>query len=257
MSVLQISGCLIATGVVGLTTAVVGRFAGVALTVVISGMMAFFMTPIFSLRVDRSTDIAALAVQSVAGIVVTQTAHRRSSRRQIKQKPGLATAERPPMPRRILESSRLADVVPQLLEKYGDLRLRSADLSVEVDQCLRLTLSESELCRILSDIFRLAFARTNVRRVSTFASRRPSCERISVAAEYDNETTVPRLRILGRNDDHCRQVLTSNWPQRCSATWFDNGFAYIYQVAIQRPEDSTADALAVEVVSEPVTSAVK
>lgn len=41
--------------------------------------------------------------------------------------------------------------------------------------------------------------------------------------------------------------------RRESLAWFDNGFAFIYQVAIQRPDDFTASGLAIEAVSESVT----
>jgi hypothetical protein len=172
---LQIIGCLVATGIVGLTTLVAGRIAGVSLTVFACGFMAFFMTPIFSLRVVRNADIAVLVVQSVAGIVVIQTTHRKGRRQQ---QPDVTTRELLPLPRRRQEGSRLADAVPLLLERDRDLRLRAADLRVEVDQDQHIRLSEHELDRILTDILRLAFARTNVRRVSIYAARRPSCDRI-------------------------------------------------------------------------------
>ncbi|MEO8367608.1 MAG: DUF4118 domain-containing protein [Candidatus Solibacter sp.] len=229
-------------------TLVAGRIAGVSLTVVACGFMAFFMPPTFSLRVARNADIAVLVVQSVAGIVVTQTT-RRKGRRQ--QQADAITSEPLPLSRR-QEGSRIADVIARLLEKDAGLWLRSADLHVEVDQDQRIKLSEHEFDRILTDILRLAFARNEVtggtrsRRVSIYAAHRPSCDRISVSAEYDLEPTLPRVRIVGRNDDQCKRIPTSGWPPRCSATWFDNGFEYIYQVAIQKPVPCDSNSFAAE-----------
>lgn len=240
---LQIIGCLIATGIVALTALAAGRIAGLSLTVVICGFMAFFMTPVFSLRVARNADIAVLVLQSVGGVVVTQTGRRKGRPRQQRD---VITTEPLSLPLRRQEGSRLADLVPRLLEKDRELRLRSAELHVEVDQHQRVTLSEQQLDGVVADILRLAFARTDVRRVSIYAARRPSCDRISISAEYDLEPTLPRLRIIGRNDDHCMLISMPTWPPRCSATWFDNGFEYIYQVVVQKPGRRDSDSFSAE-----------
>jgi hypothetical protein len=211
--------------------------------------MAFFMTPVFSFRVARNIDIAALVFQGVAGIVVTQTARRKRQRQQ----PMVITTEPLFLKRRRQEGSRLIDVVPRLMKKDRELWLRSADLHVEVDEFQHITVSEQQLDGLVADILRLAFARTNVRRVSIFAARRPSCDRISVSAEYDLEPTLPRLRTVGRNDDQCIPMTMSAWPPRCSATWFDNGFEYIYQVAVQKPGPRDSDSFTAEPDDVPVT----
>ena len=226
---IEILGCFLAVGAVAFATATAGRLVGVLLTAVASGLMAFLMPPVFSLRVESSAGIAALVVNGVAGLLVAHTARPRRVPCRLAEPmqgcPARATAPDGPL---------LAERILQVIGRDAVLRGRTSDVYVHVDQNSHLSIAVSELDRILLDVLRLALSHSNVRRVAVYSSRRPEEECIRVAAEYAIEPMFPRLRITGRTDDSCAALAPPGWPDTCSATWFDNGFELIYQVRMKR-----------------------
>jgi hypothetical protein len=127
-----------------------------------------------------------------------------------------------------------AEAISRVLERDADLRRRASDVWVHVDQNSHSSVAADELDRMLLDILRVALSHSNVHRVDVYSSRRPAEECIRVAAEYAVQPAFPRVRITGRTDDSCAALALPRWPEACSATWFDNGFEFIYQVRIKR-----------------------
>jgi len=226
---IEILGCFLAVGAVAFVTATAGRLAGLSLTAFASGLMAFLMPPVFSLRVESSAGIAALVVNGVAGLLVAHTVRPRhapcSLAEPMQGRPARATAPDGPL---------LAERILQVIERDAVLRGRTSNVYVHVDQNSHLSIAASELDRILLDVLRLALSYSKVHRVDVYSSRRPEEECIRVAAEYAIEPVIPRLRVTGRTDDSCAALAPPGWPDTCSATWFDNGFELIYQVRIKR-----------------------
>jgi hypothetical protein len=107
----------------------------------------------------------------------------------------------------------------------------------EIDVCGELqetaAISEQELEQILSDVLRIALCRPEIRHVKVHIVRRPAMDQISVAAEYGENLSLPRIRILGRSDAG-RPVPTKSWPAHCSAICFDNGFDHSYLISIKK-----------------------
>ena len=70
---IEIVACFLAVGAVAWATAAAGRLVGISLTAGASGLMAFLMPPVFSLRVESDPGIAALVVNGVVGLLVVHT----------------------------------------------------------------------------------------------------------------------------------------------------------------------------------------
>ena len=227
---IEILGCLLAVGAVAWATTTAGRLVGITLTAVASGLLAFLMPPVFSFRVESGAGIAALVVNGVAGLVVAHKVRPRRQRSGVAQ-PAWRSPARPPA----MEGPALAEAISQVVARDACLRRRASDVGVHVDENSRLHLSADDLDRVLLDILRMAFSQSNVHRVDVYSSRRPGEECIRVAAEYAVSLESPRLRITGRTGDSCAALASPQWSRACSATWFDNGFEFIYQVRIERP----------------------
>jgi hypothetical protein len=88
------------------------------------------------------------------------------------------------------------------------------------------------LGEILTDVLRIAIEKPEVRRLSIYRVRRPAMGRVCVRAEY--AASPEGLRVTGRNDDRCAVLAMPGWPEGCSATWFDNGAEYVYEVSLRR-----------------------
>lgn len=227
---IEILGCLLAVAAVAWATAAAGRLVGITLTAVASGLLAFLMPPVFSLRVESGAGIAALVVNSLAGLVV---AHKFRPRRPPRGVTDLVRwgPARPPA----AEGPALAEAISQVVASDACLRQRASDVGVHVDESSRPPLSADDLDRVLLDILRTAFSQSKVHRVDVYSSRRPGEECIRVAAEYAVSPAPARLRITGRTGDSCVALTSPHWSNACSANWFDNGFEFIYQVRIEHP----------------------
>ncbi len=176
---IEILGCLLAVGAVAWATAASGRLVGITLTAVASGLLAFLMPPVFSLRVESGAGIAALVVNSLAGLVV---AHKFRPRRPPSgvAEPALRSPARPPA----AKGPALAEAISQVVARDPCLRQRASDVGVHVDENSRPPLSAGDLDRVLLDVLRTAFSQSKVHRVDVYSSRRPGEECIRVAAEY-------------------------------------------------------------------------
>ena len=120
------------------------------------------------------------------------------------------------------------------MEADADLKERLDDVEVDGELEGNVALSEAELDRLVLSLLRTAFTHTNVRHVGMYTGRQPTLDRITLVAEYDPSPALPRVRSLGRPETQCQVVQMEHLPPHCSATWFDNGYDYVYQIAIQR-----------------------
>jgi len=120
------------------------------------------------------------------------------------------------------------------METDADLKERLNDVEVDGELEGNVALSETELDRLVSSLLRTAFTHTDVRHVGMYTGRQPTLDRITLVAGYDPSPTLPRVRSLGRPETQCQVVRMDHLPPHCSATWFDNGYDYVYQIAIHR-----------------------
>ena len=99
---------------------------------------------------------------------------------------------------------------------------------VHVDQDSRATIATDDLERILVYILRIAFSHSNVHRMDSLFQPSPrgtlysTCRRTVPHAHSGNEDNWAKL-------DCCAELTLSNWPDTCSATWFDERFEFIYR----------------------------
>lgn len=223
----HIVSCILSVAAVALTTATAGRLLGISLTAIASALIAFSMPPVFSLRVANSGDLLMLVAQGVAGLFVAHTV-RTGRSKGVATRPSTSINAAPTQQHRPL----ISEAILRAMDRDARLRRRASDLHVYVDQFARPHVSISELDQIVLDILRTAFGRSNVQCVSVYSGRQPGVVRIRVVAEYELDPTLPRLRITGRSDDHCIALPTPGWPRGCTATCFDNGTEFIYQIQI-------------------------
>jgi hypothetical protein len=214
---------------VALTTATAGRLLGISLTAIASALIAFSMPPVFSLRVANSGDLLMLVAQGVAGLFVAHTVRTGRSKKWSPDPPQVSTL--PPQ----LHLPSISEAILRATDRDAGLRRRVSDLHVYVDQYARPHVSISELDQMVLDILRTAFGCSKVQCVSVYSGRQPGVVRIRVVAKYELDPTLPRLRITSRSDDHCIALPTPGWPRGCSATCFDNGTEFIYQIQIRGP----------------------
>ena len=120
------------------------------------------------------------------------------------------------------------------METDADLKKRWNDVEVDGELEGNVALSEAELDRLVSSLLRTAFTHKNVRHVGMYTGRQPTLDRITLVAGYDPSSTLPCVRSLGRPEAQCQVLQVDHLPPHCSATWFDNGCDYVYQIAIHR-----------------------
>jgi hypothetical protein len=226
---LEISGCLLATGGVALATATAGRVAGISLTVLASGLLALILPPMFSLRLETGAGIAALLVNGAAGLFVALTLRSRS-------RPSVPPARSEEWSVRAPRAVRpvLADAIWRVIERDAELAARAAEIQVHVDREVELAIAECDLGRMLRDILKLAFGHAAVHRADIYYTHRPEEDGIRVVAMYGSPSELPCQRITGRTCSSCEPLAHHEWPAGSSATWFDNGFERIYQIRMMR-----------------------
>lgn len=219
--------CTIAIGVVTIGCLCAGRFAAITLTIITTAMAALVMPPFLSFRVERGGDVALLLFQSIVGFVVASKlpAKDRGDRQTLRA----TQLERTCPTRR--GSYSLLTVVRKVREGDGDLGRKLSDLDVYGNVDSGIAVSEQELEHIVADVLRIALSHSNVQRVSVYAGRQPALDRITIEAEYDLTSPLPRIRMLGRSDSQCH-LQTDRWPPNCSLTLLDNGYEYIYLISI-------------------------
>ena len=225
----HIVSCILSVAAVALTTATAGRLLGISLTAIASALIAFSMPPVFSLRVANSGDLLMLVAQGVAGLFVAHTIRTGRSKEWSPDPPQASTLH--PQQHGLL----ISEAILRAMDRDAGLRRRASDIHVYADRFARPHVSISELDQMVLDILRTAFGRSNVQCVSVYSGRQPGVVRIRVVAEYELDPTLPRLRITSRSDDHCMALPTPGWPRGCTATCFDNGTEFIYQIQICGP----------------------
>jgi hypothetical protein len=229
---LGIIECVVAVGAIAVTSMSAGRIAAMTLTALTAATGALLMPPFFSWQVERTSDLLALLFQTIVGLVI---AYRWPARTRPKR---CSTVSGPiePFGRPARQTYPLAAILRRVMERDRDLEKRVGRLDVygELDGTIAVSaVSEDQLEKMFLDILRMAFSDSKVQHVSVYTGRQPARDRISVVAEYDLESALPGIRLLGRWDSQY-QIRTSNWPRNCSATYFDNGYEYIYLISIYK-----------------------
>ena len=185
---IEIVACFLAVGAVAWATAAAGRLVGISLTAVASGLMAFLMPPVFSLRVESNAGIAALVVNGVVGLLVVHTIRPRRAANRVAE-----PMQRPPARPPALDDCVLAGAILRTIELDASLRMRASDICVHVDQDSRATIATDDLERILVYILRIAFSHSNVHRIDVYFCSSPRGSMYSTCGRICCPIRIPSL----------------------------------------------------------------
>ena len=209
-------------------SAFAGRLAACSVTALWSAATAYFvMAPIYSFRVSSPRDVVALALYGTVGLVL---ARRAPVRRTPIERVVPTVAPPPPV---IVDLQRVIGEVA-LSSELGE-RLTKRGIEVASSSCLqRFPCSYADAVRMVSHVLALVLIEPQLRRVSFHAGRRPEERLLFVDAHRVWPPPPLRSITLGKRDEGCSRADFPSWPAHLTATWFDNGDARIYQIALRR-----------------------
>jgi hypothetical protein len=223
-------GIVIALG----SFALAGRLVGFCVAALWSAGTAYFlMTPLYSFRVSKSEDIAALAVYGAVGMVLAKmvpTTRRTASRQE---RPAVA------LPRALFfDPAAVLAAVTSSPEVASRLKERSIQFDTSYLTSWRC--SHADGVRVLSDVLETVLADPELRRVSLDLARKPGVDVLYVTAHRVWPPPQQRSITIGRRDEDCSKASFRHWPQHVSATWFDNGNGRVYQISFHAALNATS-----------------
>jgi hypothetical protein len=205
-----------------LASAILGRLAGLGVTVACGLLAAFFlMPPTFSLRIEDPADVIELAAYGCLGVSFLVIAPRKVRREQV-----VAGFDVSPSRREVRQNASLNCVCERLTESaFGRiLQTRVSDVAGDVP-C-----TESDLFCMLVNVFEYARLSSDVHALTIYRARRPGWCRLTVAARYALDPPVGVPLMIGRCAQDCTPLDLANWPRNVKASWFDNGVERLYQI---------------------------
>jgi hypothetical protein len=212
-----------------------GRLIGLSVIVIWSAATAYFlMPPQYSFRIADAGDWAAMALFGTVGLVFAKIVPRvrRPARNQ------------PEVPERA--TTALIDLEAVLLDlmSSSDLGGRLRQRQIEVVSCLPcIRCSYVDAVRILSHLLDIVLRDPKVRRVSLHVCRRPGVNLLFVTALRAWPLPLQQTLAIGLGDENCERA-DFPWPPDVHATWFDNGHARVYQIAVREASPGAQTACA-------------
>ena len=218
----MITFCLaIATLAAFVATSSGGRLCGLAVTSLSGAAMAFFvMPPRFSIEIADPSNLAILSGYCVFGVFL---AIRMS---QPKVTPIRAVVKR-------LQHDESGCALVDVLADVAVLGVVPAIGGVgTTDDCAAtLPCGRAEAAVMLGDILQEA-NRCGANRILIVPTRMPGSRMLTIVARRiappDGEVIT-----IGKRHDRCEKIESIGWPANAAASWFDNGFERIYQVAFR------------------------
>ena len=230
----MISYIALATGTIVASCSYVlaGRLAGLSAVILwIAGTAYYFMAPFHSFRVSSSSDLSALALYGMIGLVLAKTAP--SEKQSVRDE--LLVPRIEPLPR---FSTDLKTVLTDLgSSEVGEgLMLETKFLYQQ-----RLRCSHPDAVRVLSDVLAEVLVTGRPIRLSIASGKRPGVDLLFVDAHRVWPPPTHQAIAIGRGDDECLRMKFFGWPSQVTATWFDNGYSRIYQITFRDSPDPTRD----------------
>lgn len=200
-----------------------GRMVGLSITAFCSAMVAYFlMTPVYSLRVSQPYDVAALALYGSVGLALARTM---PSKRPGALSTGIVQIPAPSRVEADLEAA-LADV------KSCELGVLLRAGKIKLAARTPLFCTHAEAVRILSVVFDAAFQDAQIQQIYIYAAPQPEGQRLFIAAHHRWPVPAGQVIVIGRRDADCQPAQFPEPLPGVFASWFDNGYARIYQVSI-------------------------
>ncbi|MCU1338326.1 MAG: hypothetical protein JWO19_3907 [Bryobacterales bacterium] len=233
----------VGTVVVQVFFALAGRLTGLSVLAIWSAATAYFlMPPQYSFRISNAGDLAAIALFGTAGLVFARTLP--GAKRPIQNQPDLPG--RKPTPTQLLDLETVLSDVTSSPHLCDHLRRRQ----IEVASCLpRFRCSYIDALRILSNALDTVLLDPQVRRVSFNFGQRPGVSLLFVTGLRAWPLPLQKTITIGRIEEDC-EAAEWPWPSDLHATWFDNEYGRVYQIAFRgmhlvdvgRTSDSEGDA---------------
>jgi hypothetical protein len=216
----------VGTVVVLISFALAGRLIGLSVMAIWSAATAYFlMPPQYSLRISDRGDFAAIALFGSVGLVFAKTVAR--PKRPMPGQPEVPEAT--PSPAVLVD---LETVLADLMSS-SDLGQRLRERQVKVTSHLpSFRFSYVDAIRILSQVFEAVLLDPELRRVSFNFGRRPGVNLVFVTGLRAWPLPLQKTMTIGRSDDACEKT-DWPWPSDLHATWFDNEYGRIYQIALR------------------------
>ena len=164
-------------------------------------MAYFLMNPVFSWRVSHPRDKATLVLYGAVGLVLIRTS---------------------PMRKRSAAGGDDAPVCPAPRETIQD----SSNGALACTQAEALSVFPAILDNIISDV-------PECRRIWIQIGRQPGRQHVSITAHRTWPPPLHRTILIGKSGN-CTRMEVSGCAGPISWTWFDNGYARIYQIVLPR-----------------------
>jgi hypothetical protein len=206
-----ISYIALATGTIVASCSYVlaGRLAGLSAVILwIAGTAYYFMAPFHSFRVSSSSDLSALALYGMIGLVLAKTAP--SEKQSVRDE--LLVPRIEPLPR---FSTDLKTVLTDLgSSEVGEgLMLETKFLYQQ-----RLRCSHPDAVRVLSDVLAEVLVTGRPIRLSIASGKRPGVDLLFVDAHRVWPPPTHQAIAIGRGDDECLRMKFFGWPSQVTAT---------------------------------------
>ncbi len=202
-----------------------GRFIGLSVIAIWSAATAyFFMPPQHSFRISHAGDLVALALFGAVGLVFAKTVPRRKQ----------PVPDQPEVPERTPPPTALVDLEAVLVDlmSSSDLGDRLRQRQIEVAPCLpRFRCPYVDAAHILSQVLTIVMGDTQLRRVSFDVCRRPGVSLLFVTGLRASPLPLQQMIAIGRGAENCERA-DFPWPSGVQATWFDNGYGRVFQIAV-------------------------
>jgi hypothetical protein len=205
-----------------------GKAGGFAVTVLCGSAVAFFlMPPLFSFRVSNPHDIVALAFYGTAGLVLAKTAPSRGKTAALRARAGVTWGGSD------ARQTDLAGVIDDLRESEIGIWLREIELSIP-SEGVTLPCSREEAWLILRDVLTAASLIPGTRGVAIHGGQLPGYQRLTVVAQLAGPVPEREVVVIGKRDQDCNRVGFPGWPADARASWFENGYACVFQISLAR-----------------------
>lgn len=174
------------------------------------------MPPVFSFRIDRPYDLAALIGYGFTSLAAIHL-FRRGARQEI-------PSDNPTFSGAPTGAPEFPIVRPILPEWRSPLAEEEFELHFD-----------PKVSKVIADVLDLVKQGAGVAAgTSLHSARRPGIRKIWIVAHRAGDQTLTRSLIIGRRDEDCQKINRPDWPGNCSVTWFDNAAERVYQITVER-----------------------
>ncbi len=229
---------LVATILVVAAQLVAGRAVALLSTIVLVGMLAYFVAPpYFSFQVSQKHDIVLITCFGMMGLMVSTSGPRvreitggnlRGPSRANQHPPASSAVD-------------LAGALEGLMASEFGASMRSSGIVVDAANDganVALPCSKTEAIDLLQRVVADSLAVQRTRRISIYSGRQPGTLRLFIAAHRVWPSPSGETIAVGKRAELCTPIAFPACAARFRANWFDNGYDLVYQIFFDEAESS-------------------